>query len=84
MKATEHPQLGGVLEEARVNGEHPQVGGVSKSDSYRNSNEMASLLMDQMCCVPWGHHKLIIDKLMGQPQKAFFFVQQTLKHIAKH
>lgn len=80
MKATEHPQVGGVLEEARVNGEHPQVGGVSKSDSYRNSIEMASLLMDQMCCVPWGHHKLIIDKLMGQPEKAFFYVQQTLKY----
>ena len=43
MKATEHPQVGGALEEARVNGEHPQVGGVSKSDSYRNSNETASL-----------------------------------------
>ena len=36
--------------------------------------------MDQMCCVPWGHHKLIIDKLMGLPERAFFYVQQTLKY----
>ena len=30
--------------------------------------------------VPWGHHKLIIDKLMGQPEKALFYIQQTIKY----
>lgn len=28
----------------------------------------------------WGHHKLIIDKLMGQPEKALFYVRQTIKY----
>ena len=80
MTINEHPQVGGVLENGMSDREHPQVGGVSKSIHYQYGNEMMSPLVTQICCVPWGHHKLIIDKLMGQPEKALFYVQQTIKY----
>jgi predicted nuclease of restriction endonuclease-like (RecB) superfamily len=80
MMINEHPQVGGVLENGMSDREHPQVGGVSESIHYRYENEIMSPLVTQICCVPWGHHKLIIDKLMGQPEKACFYVQQTLKY----
>ena len=34
----------------------------------------------QIFCIPWGHHKLIIDKLMGQPQKALFYVNKVYEN----
>ena len=80
MTTNEHPQVGGAWENGMSDREHPQVGGVSKSIHYQYGNEMMSPLVTQICCVPWGHHKLIIDKLMGQPEKALFYVQQTIKY----
>ena len=28
--------------------------------------------------IPWGHHKVLIDKCKNNPQKALFFVHQTV------
>jgi len=80
MTINEHPQVGGAWENGMSDSEHPQVGGVSKSIHYRYENEIMPPLVTQICCVPWGHHKLIIDKLMGQPEKALFYIQQTIRH----
>lgn len=30
--------------------------------------------------VPWGHHKYIIDKLRKNPEKAMFYVRETVKN----
>ncbi len=30
--------------------------------------------------IPWGHHLLLIDKCSNDPQKALFFVRQTLEN----
>lgn len=30
--------------------------------------------------IPWGHHKYIIDKCSSNPDKALFYVQQTLEN----
>lgn len=30
--------------------------------------------------VPWGHHRFIIDKYFDNPQKALFFVRQTIEN----
>ena len=80
MTTNEHPQVGGAWENGMSDREHPQVGGVSKSIRYQDKNEILPAFVTQICCVPWGHHKLIIDKLMGQPEKALFYVQQTIKY----
>lgn len=31
-------------------------------------------------CIPWGHNKLIIDKCKDNPDKAMFFVRQTIEN----
>ena len=30
--------------------------------------------------IPWGHHKLIMDKCKNDPQKALFFVEQVIQN----
>lgn len=31
-------------------------------------------------CIPWGHHRYIIDKFFNAPEKAMFFVKKTLEN----
>jgi len=35
---------------------------------------------EQLFCIPWDHHRRIIDKCKGNPQKALFFVQKTIEN----
>ena len=37
-------------------------------------------VVEELCSIPWGHHRLIIDKCSDNPQKAMFFVHQTLEN----
>lgn len=37
-------------------------------------------LVEELCSIPWGHHRLIIDRCSDNPQKALFFVNQTLEN----
>ncbi len=32
---------------------------------------------DDLFCIPWDHHRRIIDKCKGNPKKAIFFIQKT-------
>ena len=32
----------------------------------------------EVFCIPWGHHKLLIDKCKGNPEKALFYVRKTI------
>lgn len=34
--------------------------------------------VNRMCLLPWGHHRLIIDKFSNNPDKAVFFVNQAI------
>lgn len=34
-------------------------------------------LAEELFCIPWDHHRRIIDRCKGNPQKALFFVQKT-------
>ena len=47
-------------------------------------SESHSQLIDRffadLFSVPWGHHKLLMDKCPNNPQKALFFVHQTVKN----
>ena len=31
-------------------------------------------------CIPWGHHRFIIDRCINQPEKAMFFVRKTIEN----
>lgn len=43
--------------------------------------DVAQFIKDTVCCIPWGHIRFILDKKYD-PQKSFFFVQQTILRIA--
>ncbi len=60
-----HPQLGGELNDTSFAKFRPQAGGE---------------LLWAIFAVPWGHHKLILDKVKGDAQKALFYLEQTQMH----
>lgn len=35
---------------------------------------------DMIFSVPWGHHRIIIDKLRDNPEKAVFFLKKTIEN----
>lgn len=51
---------------------------------YQSYLEITPQLVEQikndLFSVPWGHHRFIIDKLKEQPEKALFFVHQTVEN----
>ena len=47
----------------------PQVG-----EDFRSEE------IEPLFSIPWGHHKIIIDKCNGNPKKALFFVNQVIQN----
>ena len=49
---------------------------------YKGYDEITPQLGEQIkkdiFSMPWGHHKLLIDKFLNEPQKALFYVHQTV------
>ena len=37
-------------------------------------------LVGQLVCIPWGHHRIIIDKCKGDRNKALFYVRRTIQN----
>jgi len=42
--------------------------------------QLGDKLEETLFSIPWGHHKVLIDKFKKEPQKAFYFVRQTMEH----
>lgn len=40
--------------------------------------QVADQLESDIFATPWGHHILLIDKFLNEPQKALFYVHQTV------
>ena len=36
--------------------------------------------LEELASIPWGHIKLLIDKCNSNPQKALFYIRQTIEH----
>ena len=47
----------------------PQVG-----EDFRSEE------IEPLFAIPWGHHKIIIDKCNGNPKRALFFVNQVMQN----
>ena len=47
----------------------PQVGG-----------KLGTLSESSLFFIPWGHHKLLIDKFLGSPDSALFYARETLRN----
>lgn len=44
-----------------------------------NMPQAGAKLQEGIFCVPWGHHKILIDKCSDNPEKAVFYVLQTVE-----
>ena len=44
------------------------------------TQQVAERIATDIFSIPWGHHMLLIDKFKKQPQKALFFVHQTVEN----
>jgi predicted nuclease of restriction endonuclease-like (RecB) superfamily len=42
--------------------------------------QVVEQIQNNLFSIPWGHHKLLIDKCSKQPSKALFFVRQTVEN----
>jgi predicted nuclease of restriction endonuclease-like (RecB) superfamily len=63
----------------------PQVGEqITQQVVEQNEIVFTQQLVEQMqkdiFSIPWGHHTRIIDKFKEQPEKALFFVRQTVEN----
>lgn len=67
------PQVEGKLSRTPDTSNSPQAGGKIRS-SYP-AQELSPIFN-----VPWGHHKLIMDKVKGDINKALFYIGQTLEN----
>ena len=75
------PQVGEILENAN----RPQV--VDESPSQNRPQlvddfieRVTARLQQDIFSIPWGHHRYIIDKCSSDPNKALFYVQQTIEN----
>lgn len=44
------------------------------------SQQVANQLKRDIFSIPWGHHMLLIDKFLTEPQKALVYVQQVIEN----
>ncbi len=68
-----YPQVEGKLNETPDTSICPQAGG--KIQASFPLQELSPIFN-----VPWGHHKLIMDKVKGDVNKALFYIGQTLEN----
>lgn len=65
------PQAVGQLEDENV----PQ----SVEDSLEVVPQVVGQWEEMLFSIPWGHHRYLIDRYGTEPEKAFFYVEKTIK-----
>ena len=58
----------------QVEGKSPQISNLSNYPQVGGNSEPL------IFSVPWGHHKLLIDKFLKEPEKVMFYVQKTVEN----
>ena len=58
----------------QVEGKSPQISNLSNYPQVGGNSEPL------IFSVPWGHHKLLIDKFLKAPEKVLFYVQKTIEN----
>ena len=58
----------------QVEGKSPQISNISNYPQVGGNSELP------IFSVPWGHHKLLIDKFLKAPEKVLFYVQKTIEN----
>lgn len=68
------PQLGEQIENRRKSMH------VMPNNEEKITPQLGEQFPKTLFSIPWGHHKLLIDKFKNDSQKALFFVYQTIEH----
>ena len=63
----------------------PQVGEqmtqqVVEQNGKAITPQLGEQIKNDLFSIGWGHHKVLIDKYLKQPEKALFFVRQTVEN----
>ena len=58
----------------RLEGNFPQISNILNYPQVGGNSEPL------IFSVPWGHHKLLIDKFLKAPEKVMFYIQQTVEN----
>lgn len=79
------PQAGGKTGLPARTANFPQVGGklgtLPQPEIFPQvAGKIPSAPWEAIFAVPWGHHKLLVDKFMGTPEHALFYVRETARH----
>jgi predicted nuclease of restriction endonuclease-like (RecB) superfamily len=53
---------------------------VSDNDGFVILPQLVVKLQNELFSVPWGHHRFIMDKCQNSPEKALFYVHETMKN----
>ncbi len=55
------------------------VGRISDEEKFTNFPQLVGELSgEELFSIPWGHHRVIIDKYKGDKDRAIFFVKKTI------
>ena len=69
------PQLGEQLENNAITQRL-----VEQLPNKQFTPQLVEQIASDIFSIPWGHHRFLIDKFQNQPQKALFFVHQTVEN----
>ena len=55
----------------------PQTGAINETETLP---QIGATFESDIFCVPWGHHKVLIDKCFGYPEKAIFYIHEIVSN----
>lgn len=53
---------------------------VEQNSKNKFGQQLADQIWKDIISIPWGHHMLLIDKFLSNPEKALFYVHQTVEN----
>lgn len=53
---------------------------VEQNSKNKFGQQLADQIWKDILSIPWGHHMLLIDKFLSNPEKALFYVHQTVEN----
>ena len=53
---------------------------VEQNSKNQFGQQLADQIWKDIISIPWGHHMLLIDKFLSNPEKALFYIHQTVEN----
>ena len=59
----------------------PQVvGKFVKVKNDINDISTKNVVLERLFLIPWGHHRIIVDRFKNEPEKAWFYINKTIEN----